>query len=383
MRYNLAMGRKRKSENRDLEPNLYPPAPGNRSYRYRRPTDGKFITVGVDRARANRIAQRANAELMPPAYTQEAALLKRALGIEQDITLTKTIQRYIDERLPELELSASYDKEVRRMLAIWSTALGDWPLSTVSIAAIAQVLDANPPNTSNKLRARLIQLYKFAIAKGLTEHNPAEATLRKTDKPQVARLTLAQWQAVHSAALEQNMAWLCNAMQIALHTLQRRSDISAMQFSHVEQNHLFVSQSKVERYGYGLLAIQITPVLAKIIETCRDDVASPYLVHRIPMRRRADYARSKGHPTYVTPDMLSRGFETLRDQLKLHADISKENRPGFGQIRPLGAHLYEKQGMDPGPLLGHASSSMTKRYLERHEARYAVVPAGLDIEKLA
>lgn len=368
----------RNKRNRGLPPNLHLRTDGR--FIYVRPSDRKQIPFGRNKAQAVRAAIKANDALHPQDQLIEHELVMAATGATRHNTLAELIERYLNERLPELKPSPSYDAEVRRMLGAWSDKAGQLPLREVSIATVATVLDQYGANASNKMRARLSQVFRFGMAKGLVDVNPVEKTLPKVEETQVERLSLGAYLKIRDAAIDQGLPWVANAMELGLHTLHRRGDICRMRFDQIDRGYLFVAQSKVERHGYGKLATRITPALQRIIERCRDDIASPYLVHRMPQRRVV--AKGRDHWSQISPNLLSHAFQDIRDELGLYGDLLPLQRPGFGQIRALGAHLYERSGIDPGPLMGHASSSMTRVYLERHEARFAVVEGELDVELL-
>jgi enterobacteria phage integrase len=371
------MPRRRDAKNTDLPPNLYAHPDGR--YVYRRPTDGKQISLGTNRERAKRAAASANRQLMPPEYVLEAALLGRAIGRDDELKLSTVIERFTAEYLPDRELSPKTEPEYRRQLDVIRQGIGDLPAADVPVNVVADFLDRHPANTSNKLRARMVTLFRWGIAKGLCRANPADVTLPKTERVQRQRLDLSGFQAIRAAAESQGLVWFRNALDLALQTLQRREDLTWMRFDDIERGRLLVRQRKVERHTSGKLAIEITPPLAAVIERCRDDIASPFLVHRQPQKLRADHRAMKQHWSQVLPDMLSRTFQALRDELGLCAHLPMGVRPSFHEIRSLGANLYEKAGIDPKGLLGHAQEKTTRIYLDGHKTRYVNVSAGLEL----
>ena len=134
------------------------------------------------------------------------------------------------------------------------------------------------------------------------------------------------------------------------------------------------SPAKSTKKEASHVAIPIGEVLKTIIEESRDNVASPYVVHRIPDR---NVKRSKevAHPTQVAPDYLSRSFSKLRDQLGLSDHLEMEERPTFHEIRALAAHLFDNQGIDPQGRMAHSDAKSTKIYTQNH-IDWVVVPHG-------
>lgn len=360
------MGRTRAPKNRDLPPYLYRYQDG--FYLFERP-DGRRFSLGKNKARAVRLAVQLNQELRAPSACEEQ-LLRKIRG-ENSNRLADALHRYMQEYLPDRGLAPKTLAENTRMLTAMSAAFGETATDKLSVKQVADYLDTLPANAGNKYRAQLGQFYAWAIAKGLTGSNPAEATLKKREIVIRQRLTLEQYQAIHAAA----DLWFQNAMDLGLHTLQRREDLCWLRFSDLREGRLFISQRKVARHNAGHLAIQILPPLQAVITRCRDDVLSPFLIHRVPEKRRD--ARQREHWTQVLPEMLSREFQALRDTLHLCDNLMPEQRPSFHEIRALGAHLYQQAGADPQTLLGHTTAKTTRVYLDRHKIEYLDVDAGL------
>jgi len=359
------MARQRDKKNRDLPPYLYRYPDG--LYLFERP-DGRRFSLGNNKARAVRLAAQLNQELR--GGHEEEQMLRRVKG-EDGNSLADAIARYMNEFLPERGLAQKTLSENIRMLRAVSKELGGIATDKLSIKQVAVFLDALPANTGNKFRAQLSQFYAWAIAKGLSGTNPANATLKKREIVARQRLTLEHYQAIHAEA----EPWFQNALDLGLQTLQRREDLCLMRFSDVRDGRLFMSQKKVSRHGIGHLAILISTPLQDVLERCRDDVLSPFLVHRYHDKRRE--SKDREHWTQVLPDMLSREFQAIRDRLGLFDSLTAEQRPSFHEIRALGAHLYQQQGADPQALLGHTSEKTTRVYLDRHKIEYVEVDAGL------
>lgn len=360
------MPRPRNRKNRDLPPHLYRYPDG--SYLYERP-DGKRFSLGSHKARAIAMAVQLDAELRPPDVAMESRM--RAITGKDGNLLRDALDRYIAEHLVTKGLAPKSLGEAQRMLNAARTVLGAWPLDRVGIREIAEFLDAMPANTGNKHRGQLAQFFAWTVAKGLTASNPAALTLKQREQIERQRLSLDAYLAIHEVA----EPWFQNAMDLGLQTLQRRQDLCVMRFADIVDGRLCLQQQKTERHGTGRLAIRITAPLAAVIDRCRDDLLSPYLLHRRP-ERKVTSAR-KDHWTQIVPEMLSRTFQELRDRLGLYSPLKPEQRPSFHEIRALGALLYKESGTDPQALLGHTSAKMTDVYLGRHQTEFVEVSAGL------
>jgi enterobacteria phage integrase len=118
-----------------------------------------------------------------------------------------------------------------------------------------------------------------------------------------------------------------------------------------------------------------------VIDRCRDDMLSPYLIHRKPDRQNnQNYkAKEKKHYSQITVGYLTKTFASIRDKLDCFKNTPLEERPTFHEIRALGIKLYEDQGIDAQALAGHKSRVMTDKYKKGHEITWTEVVAGLKI----
>lgn len=264
--------RPRRPKNRALPQNLYPTNKG-RSYMYRHPETGRWHGMGPNKAQAIEATKELNALLMA-----ENDLVGKVLG---QVTVSKHVEWFFQSVAPEREYKPStlemYQVQARKLVA----AIGDVPVEEVSVKDIAKVLENYSPRSANQIRQVAVDIFRVAISRGLRTDNPAEATLKRREKKARKRLTQDQYDAIHALG----ESWLQNAMDLALITLQRRGDVSRMKFENVQKGKLYVVQEKTEKYDTGYLAIEVGPKLKEVIKRCRDDLASPYLVHRRPERK--------------------------------------------------------------------------------------------------
>jgi integrase len=235
-----------------------------------------------------------------------------------------------------------------------------------------------PGRSYGAYRTILSQLFEYHRATSNRADNPVEGTLRKPHVVQRARLTGDEYDAVREKA----PPWLRNAMDLSLRSLQSRAEIAAMRFDHeLEAGRLFVDRAKVEHHEAGHICIEIGPMLREVIAGCRDDLASPFMVHRRPGKRRRAYQERKEHWTQVTPDMITRAFRNAREAAEIRLDLPPERRPTFHEIRSLGGDLLRAEGWSEEAiqaLYGHTSAKTTRKYLDRRgrEVRYVVAKAG-------
>ncbi|MCY1535653.1 Phage integrase family protein [compost metagenome] len=258
-------------------------------------------------------------------------------------------------------------------------ALGTQPIDQITIRMLADFLEPLTPRASNQARAILADVFTHAAARGLVPDNPAVSTIPKIEKKQRKRHTMEGLKLIR----RRSPPWLQNSIDLALITAQRRGDILAMKFEDVKDGYLYVVQSKTEKASdAGWLKIKVTPQLAAVLARCRDDVLSPYLVHRKPERKKK--REGKAHWTQVDERFLTRAFKDARDEAGCYKGWKEEEMPGFHEIRALSLHLYKRAGKDGQKIAGHASEEMTRNYQKDHaDVIWSEVEADLDIAEIA
>ena len=302
----------------------------------------------------------------------------------------EVIRRYREEFIPTKNLKESTLKlDIGRVERI-ERDCGDWVTEQVTVKQVADYLDANHVNEAYKKHRRmLVEMFTFAVTKGLCEGNPAASTFAtstlKNEAKKRQRLTLDGFIATHECADFE----VQNAMDIALITLQARLEVCNMKFDDVKDDSLYVIREKTKKHGdRAYIKIDIpslgdyNPVdanLEQLIARCRDDIPSPYLIHRRPDR---NVLGKKKHWTQLLPGYLSKQFAKARDKSGYFDDLSPEERPTFHEIRSLGGDLYLKAGYSKifvNLLMGHTKMKMTDHYLEGHGVRWTEAKAELKL----
>ena len=189
-------------------------------------------------------------------------------------------------------------------------------------------------------------------------------------------MTLEQFYAIRSESPD----WMKNAMDIGLLTLQRRSDILNMRFDNIKNDSIYVIQQKTKKHDTGYLKIGISPQLSMVINRCRGNIPSPFLIHHRPTRGRRQ-VNQKEHWTQIATNTFTRTFAQARKATGLFEGWVKGTQPSFHEIRALGIKLYKDQNIDPQGLAGHASAQMTSNYDSGHdEIRWIEVEASLTLQ---
>lgn len=362
------MSRPRKSKYSGLPPNLHFDST-NRCFRYWRPDQAKYYLMGKDRNKAVIAAKQLNSLLLPGQD-----LVSQVMG--GNSTLTHYIDTHFTiDILPERDLSQTTYKNYINQLSNIKNEIGELPINEITINHVAKFLRDFPPTQSNRYRSLLHLIFKYAVAEGLTENNPVADTISRKAKKIRKRISLEHFKIIYN----QGELWLKNAMDIALLTAQRREDIVNMKFTDIRDNHLYVIQKKTSKHGsLSHLKIEMGAQLQNVVSRCRDNIASPFLIHRLPSSKKR--CESKEHYTQVTADYLTKEFSKSRDRTDLFNHLGPSEKPTFHEIRSLSLKLYKDAGHNPQILAGHSSPQMTEKYLSGHETDWTLAIADLNIQ---
>lgn len=348
--------RPRSKAGKGLPPNLYLDARRG-TFRYRRPTDGKWFQFGADRLKAIDAAKQLNTTFM-----QGGDLVAKVNGMAADL-FASFLDYYERDVLPPRELAKGtldlYAVRFRQFRAAFEGKAVD----QITIRMVAEFMATLSPRSANQARALLVDIFNHAAAKGLCPDNPAASTIARLEKKQRKRHTVEGLAEIR----RHSPAWLQNAIDLALVTAQRRTDILAMRFDDVREGRLHVVQQKTAKASdAGWIRLRLTPQLKEVIARCRDNVPSPFLIHRRPERKRQKQAEQKEHWTKIEERYLTRAFKDAREAAGCYAKWSAEEQPGFHEIRALSLYLYKKAGKSGQDIAGHSREAMTKNYQRDH-----------------
>ena len=363
----MAPPRARTAKNRALPANLYP---NGKYWQYKNPVTGKKTSINKPMAEAIKLANAANAKLLP-LLADDGALLEMLTG---DVApkFNTCLERFEKEWLTTKTYAASTLKEIKFKLARYREDLGDLMMGQLDVLTVAEYLDGFENNAYTKHRGLLVQVFAFAVAKGLCERNSAELTLvKKEAEKKRQRHTVDGLNKI--LAYVGTPVWLKRAIRLGLLSLQRREDIVMWPKSAVdlEQNTIKVSPGKTQNYGKPVhLEIVMGAALREVVLEClKSPVVCPYLIHYSPKARKRTQLDAKLHWNAVTADYLTKSFAQARDDSQAYSDVPAGERPTFHEIRALGAWLYEQQGFAQEyiqGLMGHADVKMTEHYQSGH-----------------
>lgn len=375
--------RPRTLKNRKLPPNLYP---NGKYFRYRNPITGLMTSINRPLEEAVKLAHAANLKVAA-LVVDDGALLTLLTG-DRLPTVSNLLQRFKDEWLVDKGYAVRTLEEIKFKLERYRQDLGERLIGQMDVLAMAEYLDDFSNNAYTKHRGLWVQIFAFAVAKGLAERNCAQLTLiKKEAEKKRQRHTLEGLKTIIDAVT--TPPWLKRAIRLALTSLQRREDIVTWLKSAVDmdKNTLTVSPGKTQGYDNPVhLKITMGASLRDVVGECmRSPLVSPYLIHYKPKARRREQVNAKDHWTSVTPDYLTKEFSKARDAAHGYDQLPAGERPTFHEIRALGAWLYEQQNFPQEyiqALMGHADEKMTRHYQVGHEDRkieYVKVSAELKL----
>lgn len=371
------MGRPRKSGNKDLPMNLYK---DDNSWRYRHPITGKFHAMGTDRNKAFQAAKKLNEILI-----NDQDLVSMVLGTNTTISFKDFAEDYLlnkrrkDGRpLAENTLS-TYKIQLNRLYKSW----GKKPIDSITLKMVNEYLDELTPSNSVSVRSVLCNIFDVAMSKGLCPDNPARITLKRYVQKQRKRHTIEGLQVIRS----HSPPWLKNAIDLAMLTTQRRSDIVNLRWTDIQDGYLHIAQQKTTddplddfetMEGAGYVRIKIDKELQNILDRCKsDNVISPFVIHQQPKRKTKN--DKKEHWTQILPFYLSEEFLRVMNKSKAYSDLKGRQKPTFHEIRALAIFLHKKEGRSAQALAGHANQAMTQHYESGHEIIWNDVDVGIKL----
>lgn len=345
---------KRKPLRTDWPPHLYE----RRGYfSWRHPDTRQEYGLGRNEAEAIAAATEAN-EHVKRSILDRIAKPSRTLG--------KFLPIY-REHLLTLKMAKRTEYGKRSALKAIEASLGDLAISAryedapAMTEACATFLDgyitAGKRRMAKSVRSTLKDVFSRMIAKGWLAVNPVRDVTLPAPKVKRQRLTLDDFRAIYAVA-PQVAPWLPRAMELAIVTLQRVEEVSAMTFRAVATERLCVVQRKTKARLRIPLTMRLNALewsLSDIIGRCRDLTLSPSLVHHVEHQGRAKPGMK------VHPATISKRFTAAR---KLAGIVIEKGKtpPTFHELRSLGIRLYEQEGYDPQNLAGHKDAATTALY---------------------
>jgi len=363
--------RKRKHQNRDLTgTNILPVKSNGITYYYYTMPNGIREPLGKNRAEAIEASIILNKALRPSG--NRASLILAGENRPQPLdSLEKVIDEFKKHFIPEKNYSKKTMQGKELLFKQYINKWGDNGISEITTITIAKFLNPMTASVYQKHRVLLSQIFGFAIHQGYRNDNPVNATMVRTaPKRKRKKHTIEGFNAIRAISPD----WLQRAMDIALYTLQRRSDLVGIKIKeHIDMDKktIRILQDKTRNYKTPVyIEIGMGETLFEAVTACvKSKTLCPYLLHYKP-KRISQQTKSKTHPFSITSGYLTEQFRIYRDKSGVYDNIKRELRPSLHDLRGLGAYIYEKEGFSRDYiqlLTGHASKEMLDHYIQGHE----------------
>lgn len=340
-------------------------------YRYMLP-NGQRKSLGKDRNEAIVAAMALNA-----ALDRHPDIVAKILETNRKITTNipsfeDGLKEFLQLRLSEKTYAKSTLTIINANCDKYIETWGSIYCNEITLNMLATYLKEQTPFQAEKHRSLLIDIFKYFVANGWANDNIAEKTLKpirpKKTRQRLSNETLAQIRAV-------SPDWLKYAIDLALHSTQRRGDLVALLRTavNVKENTFTVLQHKSLNYDKPIyIEVDMHPELAEAVMKCLENSFSlncPYLIATRPDRITAHNRAVKLHAFAVTEDHLTKQFQKYRDLSGACDHLEPRQRPSFHDLRALGIfNITEKYGKAYAQALaGHATEKMTDHYLHGHE----------------
>lgn len=326
-------------------------------FSWRHPDTKKEYGLGRDEATAIVAAKEANTHV-------ERSLLERISQPPRTLGAFLPIYR---EHLKTITMAKRTRYAKTSALNAIEKSLNDLPISSryedapALTEACATFLDAyvtaDKRRMAKSVRSTLRDVFSRMIAKGWLAVNPLRDVTLPAPKVKRQRLTLDDFNAIYARAPEV-AGWLPRAMELALVSLQRIEEVSAMTFRAAANERLAVVQRKTGARLRIPLSMRMDALewsLEQVIGRCRDLTLSAHLVHHVTHHGRAKPGMK------VHPQTISKAFTAARRLAGIVIEKGK-TPPTFHELRSLGIRLYEAEGYDPQNLAGHKDAATTALY---------------------
>jgi len=365
--------RKRHPTNADLLPHMeVNTVKGIKYYRYVMP-DGVRYSLGNDKRDAIAAALTLNAELQrnPEILSrilkrQESLAAKANPNPQLEFAIEKFRSRIEQKKYAKTTL-ANINQMLKNYLDLWS----GMRVNEIEHLHITALLNELSPHAYVKHKNLLVDLWGYCVHQGWCTENIPEKTMQAI-LPDKQRKRHTPDAVMQIRAISPD--YLQRAIDLALHSLQRRADLVKLQRTSVNivQNTVTVLQQKTLKYATPVhIEIDMHPELAAAVQACLSTHLAfqcPYLLHYRPKRMTKQVMEGKLHKFALTDGFLTKEFAKYRDRSKIYDHLPMMQRPSFHDLRALGIVLItERYGKDYAmALAGHADERMWKHYLKGH-----------------
>lgn len=218
---------------------------------------------------------------------------------------------------------------------------------------IQRAINENKTNLARRLYIEARDIFYTAILDKQIEYNPVHLIKPPKDKVKRQRLTLNHFLSIRRFAVFQGYNWFVDALDLALVTGQRPSDLSKMSIFDVRDDHLYIEQQKTGERIALPVDLRLDIYNLSIMD----------IVDRINLNDQHLLINKAGDQCHTYS--MSRYFKMCRDAVGLDESDSSRTPPSFYEIRSLSERLYRDQGINTQTLLGHLYQTTTDKYNNR------------------
>ncbi|ENU80169.1 hypothetical protein F975_01923 [Acinetobacter sp. ANC 3789] len=349
-------------------------ANGTVYYRYLLP-NGQRKSLGKDKTEAIQAAQALNAvlERNPDIVSKILATVEKAQKQSTMPTFGQALAEYENIHLPKKKYAKNTLEIITANIGKYHDLWGQHYCSDITLLMVSEFLKRQTDFQAEKHRSQLIDIWKYFVANGWAADNIAEKTL-KPIRPEKNRTRHSNESVEAIKAI--CPPWLKLAIDLALHSIQRRADLVVMERSsiNIKDNTMTVLQHKSLNYDKPVfIEVDMHPELRDVVLECIEHAMKlrcPFLIATRPERITEHNRNVKLHAFAVTEDHLTKQFKKYRDLSGAYDHLEPNQRPSLHDLRALGIYnITQKYGKKYAQALaGHATVKMTDHYLEGHEA---------------
>lgn len=352
--------------------------PDGRVYYFYRMPDGSKESLGTNRAEAIAATQALNT-----AINRDTALLTKVFERQK----IKADKKLADSPVPPVE--AAFDlfrdhyfqkkfsdttrKAHQQRLNNYKEAWRDiHRINEVKHTDVTAFLNSKPAHAYQKHQALLKEAWQYFVHQGWCTDNLAEKTMAAVLPDKVRQpIRFEELMAIREISPD----YLQRAIDLALHSLQRREDLTKLKRDDIDlQNNTFtVKQGKTANYKKPIfIQVDMHPELRQAVLFCMESrftFICPYLLHAMPKKLTQQIRESKSHHMAMTPQWLTNEFAKYRDKSGIFDHLTPEEKPTLHEIRALGEYrVMQRYGKDYAKALaGHATEAMFEHYVGRHK----------------